>query len=123
MSDNEQPTLPEEETSTAPAEEMALQVSWEEEARIIKELTEKSPNIVEGEHYYVISTRWFKTWKMYTNYDWDYRSNTMNHERPEQIDNSSLVDEEDENHIKKSVLENIDFIVVPEEAWDRLFAW
>ena len=122
MSDNEQSTGTAE-MSTAPAEEMAIQVSWEEEARVIQELTEKSPNIVEGEHYYVVSCRWFKSWKMYTNYDWDYRSNSMNHERPGPIDNSSLVEEDDDNYVKKSMLENIDFIVLPEAAWDKLHVW
>ena len=74
-----------------------------------------------GEYWYVINVRWFKRWKRYVGYDkWDI-SNAGNEEiKPVPIDNSSLLNQ---CKLKRYQVDEIDYKLVPEEAWYKLLSW
>ncbi|XP_075508702.1 LOW QUALITY PROTEIN: ubiquitin carboxyl-terminal hydrolase 9-like [Primulina tabacum] len=113
----------------------------EEERRIVQELTAKAEaNLCEGNLYYVISSRWFMAWQNYTGlmvdtYPFDQRSiqsvyitssNTEN--RPGPIDNSDIVvngtdAKDDDPELLRCLEEGRDYVLVPQEVWDKLLKW
>ncbi|KZV22450.1 ubiquitin carboxyl-terminal hydrolase 9 [Dorcoceras hygrometricum] len=113
----------------------------EEERRIVQELTTKAEaNLQEGNLYYVISSRWFIAWQKYTRlmvdtYPFNHHSvesvhvtssNTEN--RPGPIDNSDIVvngrdAKDDDPEILRHLEEGRDYVLVPQEVWDKLLKW
>ena len=74
-----------------------------------------------GEYFYLIHIRWFKQWMCYVGYDnWD-KSNAGNEEiKPGPIDNTSLLDQ---GKLRRHQVDEIDYKLVPEEAWYKLLSW
>ncbi|KAL7111065.1 hypothetical protein ACP275_05G064500 [Erythranthe tilingii] len=112
----------------------------EEEKRIVQELTAKAEaNLREGNLYYVISSRWFMTWQRYTgkiegDYPFDGHSIESQftmpsgiEDRPGPIDNNDIVangmDNEDDLQLLRTLEEEKDYALVPQEVWDKLFKW
>ncbi|CAI9100997.1 OLC1v1038211C1 [Oldenlandia corymbosa var. corymbosa] len=113
----------------------------EEESRIIKELSQKANSEVrEGDTYYVLSTKWYLNWQKYTSTgqqpffppdDHEQRepsSSTVPAQRPGPIDNSDIIDSDqrdadDDPQLRRTKLEGRDYVLLPEEAWERLYSW
>ncbi|KAK4795653.1 hypothetical protein SAY86_027979 [Trapa natans] len=119
-----------------------LPIPPEEEKRIVNELMEKSErNLKEGNVYYVVSSRWYGSWQRYTQSGQQYlyseesldsqssnqvSSNTG--DRPGPIDNSDLVSnlgiiEGDDPELHRNLEEGQNYILVPQEVWEKLFCW
>lgn len=117
-----------------------LPCTSEEEKRIVMELTEKSEsNLKEGNLYYVISNRWFTGWQKYTGHgdsDYPIDENSRNSQdavlsetsyRPGPIDNSDILNENgsegDNLELSRTLEEGRDYVLVPQEVWEKLFDW
>ncbi|XP_059662124.1 ubiquitin carboxyl-terminal hydrolase 9-like [Cornus florida] len=120
---------------------VGLPCTPEEEKRIITELTNKAEsNMKEGNLYYIISNRWFTGWQRYTghgigSYSCDNHSDDSQPmfqleaaDRPGPIDNTDIVlkgsDSEDEDpQLLRTLEEGRDYVLVPQEVWEKLFYW
>ncbi|PKI64379.1 hypothetical protein CRG98_015239 [Punica granatum] len=116
-----------------------LPIPPEEEYRIVEELTKISEcNLKEGNVYYVISNRWYSSWKRYVTQSGDQNldgkqsldslvsSDTSN--RPGPIDNSDILSnvttcEGDDLELNRVLQEGQDYVLVPQEVWEKLFSW
>ncbi|XP_055366418.1 ubiquitin carboxyl-terminal hydrolase 11 isoform X2 [Betta splendens] len=67
---------------------------------------------------YVIEHRWFEQWKEFVQTG-DQNSSSF----PGQIDNTDLFEDLDSYHLKERLVENEEFVLVPAEAWHKLFSW
>lgn len=108
----------------------------EEEKRIVQELTQRAEsNLREGNLYYVVSTRWYMGWQKYTGqpvgvFPFDEppteASTSSAADRPGPIDNSDLVlngSDGDDPQLLRTVEEGRDYVLVPKDVWERLYAW
>ncbi|KAK8518374.1 hypothetical protein V6N13_027851 [Hibiscus sabdariffa] len=115
----------------------------EEQKRIVTELkTESERNLKEGNLYFVISSRWFRSWERYVGIDADrnlnqssdYRNSNMASsivaEMPGPIDNSDIVQngsdgecKEDEIQLRGMLMEGQDYVLVPQKVWEKLHEW
>lgn len=115
----------------------------QQEKQIVDELMHESERCLkDGNLYYVISYRWFATWERYVSQDND--SNMVGGEpsnsqyfdvvplstadRPGPIDNSDIVQngsnsEADDLELSKTLLERRDYVLVPQQVWDKLLQW
>ncbi|XP_058770669.1 ubiquitin carboxyl-terminal hydrolase 9-like [Vicia villosa] len=114
-----------------------LPIPAEEEKRIVTELIKKSElNLKEGNLYYVISNRWFSRWQMYVGHSpgmlsTDQQSSDGRHAdtvRPGPIDNSDIISngsncDGNDLDIYRTLLEDTDYVLVPQEVWERLLEW
>ncbi|KAK4797362.1 hypothetical protein SAY86_029688 [Trapa natans] len=119
-----------------------LPIPPEEEKRIVDELMEKSErNLKEGNVYYVVSNRWYGSWKIYTQNGQQYLyskesldSQNSNHvssntaDRPGPIDNSDIVSslsavESDDLELHRTLEEGQSYVLVPQEVWEKLLSW
>eukprot|EP00619_Florenciella_sp_RCC1007_P005405 CAMPEP_0205906530 /NCGR_PEP_ID=MMETSP1325-20131115/2000_1 /ASSEMBLY_ACC=CAM_ASM_000708 /TAXON_ID=236786 /ORGANISM="Florenciella sp., Strain RCC1007" /LENGTH=441 /DNA_ID=CAMNT_0053272549 /DNA_START=105 /DNA_END=1430 /DNA_ORIENTATION=- len=94
--------------ATGPAEETA-----------IDELSDATGAIKAGQHYYLVSSRWWREWKQYT---------TRGGQKPGPIDNSSLLQESlddtvDTITLRRGVMERSDYYTLGPEAWEQLAKW
>ncbi|CAN6466305.1 unnamed protein product [Victoria cruziana] len=116
--------------------------SPQDERRIIRELRDSAEsNSKAGDPYYIISSRWWRSWKDYvdleedtnsvnedsTTGDYGEEAITKDRSRPSTIDNSDLLrDEKDENvglELRNGLQEGYDYELVPEIVWKRLVGW
>ncbi|KAJ0634602.1 putative ubiquitinyl hydrolase 1 [Helianthus annuus] len=122
-------------------ESLCLPCTPEEEARIVKQLTEKDESCLkEGNFYYVLSTRWFKKWQKYVGeeigeYEMedvsiDKQSSTLTKagERPGPIDNTDIVKNEEgrdggDLQLHRTLTEQVDYVLVPQLVWEKLHGW
>ncbi|CAB4310728.1 unnamed protein product [Prunus armeniaca] len=113
----------------------------EEEKRIIDELARKSEaNVKEGNLFYVVSNRWYLSWKKYVeqgtgerlNDEWYLESQQMDLlsskivARPGPIDNSDIVVNESEGNdlqLHRTLVEERDYVLVSQEVWEKLSDW
>ncbi|KAF5734371.1 Ubiquitin carboxyl-terminal hydrolase 10 [Tripterygium wilfordii] len=113
----------------------------EEELNIVKELTNQAEShLKEGDLYYVVSKRWFSSWRRYVglNDDADYGQSSDSHsmdvvpskigDRPGPINNSDVVQsgsdsEGDEPELRRTLMEELDYVLVPQEVWEKLVEW
>lgn len=119
---------------------ISLPLTPEEEKRIVDELTIKSENnLKDGNLYYVISNRWFTEWQKYTGqwgeYPVDEQQNyprdvvhSITPCRPGSIDNSDIISngngfEGGDYELYRTLSEEHDYVLVPEEVWEKLFEW
>ncbi|CAH2292011.1 E3 ubiquitin- ligase TRIM39-like [Pelobates cultripes] len=100
----EPPTNPDRETQKAELREML-----------------KAPQ-KKGDELYVIDSRWFKQWKKYVGYDsWDmYNVGECN---PGPVNNSGLFSDADTLALKEHLIDELDYVLVPNEAWLKLMSW
>lgn len=88
------------------------------------EITELLKNpLKKGDFWYLIDSKWFKQWKKYVGYEyWDTGSVGDESANPGFIDNSPIL-KEDGKTLKDHLLEEIDHVLVPEEAWEKMLSW
>ncbi|KAL2458342.1 Ubiquitin carboxyl-terminal hydrolase 10 [Forsythia ovata] len=108
----------------------------EEERRIVQDLTaEAETSLREGNLYYVISKRWFSVWERYTlqtdgAYTFESESliSTNSGARPGPIDNTDIIangidDKDDDPQLLRTLEEGRDYLLVPQEVWEKLLEW
>ena len=71
--------------------------------------------------WYLINITWYKQWKRYVGYDnWDMSNAGEEVINPGPIDNTSLLDQ---GKLRRHLVDEIDYKLVPEEAWRKLLSW
>lgn len=116
-----------------------LPISPEEEKRIVTELTARAESsLKEGNLYYVVSNRWYVGWQRYVGIETQdylmsenstrYEDESKRADRPGPIDNSDIIlnvndGECDSPEIIRTLQEGRDYVLVPEEVWEKLFNW
>jgi hypothetical protein len=95
------------------------------EKELVKECL-SSPIVPKDERtkFYLVSTKWLVRWKEYVNFDVEGPDPRPKEEvqalHPGEIDNMDLYDSEEDNELRKGLLEKIDYELLTEQAWQRL---
>ncbi|KAJ0023791.1 hypothetical protein NQD34_003690 [Periophthalmus magnuspinnatus] len=77
-----------------------------------------------GDEWYLIDSRWFKQWKKYVGFDsWDMYNVGEPSLYPGPIDNSGLFSDQDTQALKEHLIDELDYVLVPTEAWNKLVSW
>ncbi|XP_028374345.1 ubiquitin carboxyl-terminal hydrolase 4 isoform X2 [Phyllostomus discolor] len=77
-----------------------------------------------GAQWYLIDSRWFKQWKKYVGFDsWDMYNVGEHNLFPGPIDNSGLFSDPDSQTLKEHLIDELDYVLVPAEAWNKLLNW
>ncbi|GIY57194.1 ubiquitin carboxyl-terminal hydrolase 15 [Caerostris darwini] len=72
----------------------------------------------------LIDNKWFKQWKKYVGYDsWETANIGDRATHPGPIDNSPLLREDGSGEIKDHLIDELDYVLLPQEAWDLLVKW
>ncbi|KAJ6801470.1 ubiquitin carboxyl-terminal hydrolase 5 [Iris pallida] len=113
----------------------------EEERLLIRDITVAAEShSKEGDTFYVITHRWWQRWLDYVNQEMTSSGNgysshnyestcTSNLKRPSAIDNSDLIYDATsevsnvEIELHDTLLEGRDYILLPQEVWDKLYGW
>uniref|UniRef100_A0A8C1C5M3 Ubiquitin carboxyl-terminal hydrolase n=1 Tax=Cyprinus carpio carpio TaxID=630221 RepID=A0A8C1C5M3_CYPCA len=73
---------------------------------------------------YLIDSRWFKQWKKYVGFDsWDLYNVGEHNLYPGPIDNSGLFSDHESQTLKEHLIDELDYVLVPTEAWNKLVSW
>ncbi|XP_054720476.1 ubiquitin carboxyl-terminal hydrolase 4-like [Uloborus diversus] len=81
-------------------------------------------NLKKGDVWCLIDNKWFKQWKKYVGYDsWETSNIGDRATHPGPIDNSPLLKDDGSNEIKDHLIDELDYVLLPEEAWDLLVEW
>uniref|UniRef100_A0A8C8VKG6 Ubiquitin carboxyl-terminal hydrolase n=1 Tax=Pelusios castaneus TaxID=367368 RepID=A0A8C8VKG6_9SAUR len=71
-----------------------------------------------------IDSRWFKQWKKYVGFDsWDKYQMGDQNVYPGPIDNSGLLKDGDSQSLKEHLIDELDYILLPTEGWNKLVSW
>ncbi|XP_023205908.1 ubiquitin carboxyl-terminal hydrolase 15 isoform X2 [Xiphophorus maculatus] len=77
-----------------------------------------------GDTWYLADSRWFKQWKKYVGFDsWDKYQMGDQNVYPGPVDNSGLLKDGDVLAIKEHLIDELDYILVPTEGWNKLVGW
>ncbi|XP_063204526.1 ubiquitin carboxyl-terminal hydrolase 4 isoform X2 [Chroicocephalus ridibundus] len=77
-----------------------------------------------GESWYLVDSRWFKQWKKYVGFDsWDMFGAGDPSLFPGPIDNSGLFGDPETQSLKEHLIDELDYVLVPTEAWNKLVTW
>ncbi|XP_018417101.1 PREDICTED: ubiquitin carboxyl-terminal hydrolase 15 isoform X3 [Nanorana parkeri] len=77
-----------------------------------------------GDTWYLIDSRWFKQWKKYVGFDsWDKYQMGDQNVYPGPIDNSGLLKDTDAQSLKEHLIDELDYILLPTEGWNKLVSW
>ncbi|XP_043297852.1 ubiquitin carboxyl-terminal hydrolase 4 isoform X2 [Cervus canadensis] len=77
-----------------------------------------------GAQWYLIDSRWFKQWKKYVGFDsWDMYNVGEHNLYPGPIDNSGLFSDPESQTLKEHLIDELDYVLVPAEAWNKLLNW
>uniref|UniRef100_A0A3B3VN88 Ubiquitin carboxyl-terminal hydrolase n=1 Tax=Poecilia latipinna TaxID=48699 RepID=A0A3B3VN88_9TELE len=77
-----------------------------------------------GDEWYLIDSRWFKQWKKYVGFDsWDMYNVGERSLYPGPIDNSGLFSDQETQALKEHLIDELDYVLVPTEAWNKLVIW
>ncbi|XP_047419402.1 ubiquitin carboxyl-terminal hydrolase 4 isoform X2 [Sciurus carolinensis] len=77
-----------------------------------------------GAQWYLIDSRWFKQWKKYVGFDsWDMYNVGEHNLFPGPIDNSGLFSDPESQTLKEHLIDELDYVLVPTEAWNKLINW
>ncbi|XP_067854552.1 ubiquitin carboxyl-terminal hydrolase 4 isoform X1 [Heptranchias perlo] len=77
-----------------------------------------------GDSWYLIDSRWFKQWKKYVGFDsWDMYNVGERGMFPGPIDNSGLFAEVESQVLKEHLIDELDYVLVPIDAWNKLVNW
>ncbi|UYV69344.1 USP15 [Cordylochernes scorpioides] len=72
---------------------------------------------------YLVDNKWFKQWRKYVGYDnWDTGVVGERTSHPGPVDNASLL-KSPQGELKDHLIDDLDYILVPQEAWALLEAW
>uniref|UniRef100_A0A8C4ZI62 Ubiquitin carboxyl-terminal hydrolase n=1 Tax=Gadus morhua TaxID=8049 RepID=A0A8C4ZI62_GADMO len=75
-----------------------------------------------GDTWYLVDSRWFKQWKKYVGYDsWDKYQMGDQNVYPGPVDNAGLL--RDVLAIKEHLIDELDYILIPTEGWNKLLSW
>lgn len=104
-----------------------------EEKQTIKALNWENVKTQPGQTWYLISTKWFQSWKDYVRYDddddddddlsdndGDYATGDM--PRPGPINNESLLEPQTE-YLRRECLEGRHYTIAPSQLWKHLWNW
>ncbi|XP_023647199.2 ubiquitin carboxyl-terminal hydrolase 15 isoform X2 [Paramormyrops kingsleyae] len=77
-----------------------------------------------GDTWYLVDSRWFKQWKKYVGFDsWDKYQMGDQNVYPGPVDNSGLLKDGDALALKEHLIDELDYILVPTEGWNKLVSW
>ncbi|XP_036375809.1 ubiquitin carboxyl-terminal hydrolase 15-like isoform X2 [Megalops cyprinoides] len=77
-----------------------------------------------GDTWYLVDSRWFKQWKKYVGFDsWDKYQMGDQNVYPGPVDNSGLLKDGDALSLKEHLIDELDYILVPTEGWNKLVSW
>ncbi|XP_053572728.1 ubiquitin carboxyl-terminal hydrolase 15 [Bombina bombina] len=77
-----------------------------------------------GDTWYLIDSRWFKQWKKYVGFDsWDKYQMGDQNVYPGPIDNAGLLKDSDTQSLKEHLIDELDYILLPTEGWNKLVSW
>ncbi|XP_028426171.1 ubiquitin carboxyl-terminal hydrolase 15 isoform X2 [Perca flavescens] len=77
-----------------------------------------------GDTWYLVDSHWFKQWKKYVGYDsWDKYQMGDQNVYPGPVDNSCLLRDGDVLAIKEHLIDELDYILVPTDGWNKLVSW
>uniref|UniRef100_A0A8C3EN19 Ubiquitin carboxyl-terminal hydrolase n=1 Tax=Corvus moneduloides TaxID=1196302 RepID=A0A8C3EN19_CORMO len=77
-----------------------------------------------GNVFSTLDSRWFKQWKKYVGFDsWDKYQMGDQNVYPGPIDNSGLLKDGDSQSLKEHLIDELDYILLPTEGWNRLVSW
>ena len=77
-----------------------------------------------GDTWFLIDAKWFKEWKKYVGYDSEDTSNMgKDSAHPGRIDNSSLFKKGSQDVLKEKLIDELEYVLVPKEAWTKLLSW
>ncbi|KAH0520379.1 Ubiquitin carboxyl-terminal hydrolase 15 [Microtus ochrogaster] len=77
-----------------------------------------------GGSLYLVDSRWFKQWKKYVGFDsWDKYQMGDQNVYPGPIDNSGLLKDGDAQSLKEHLIDELDYILLPTEGWNKLVSW
>uniref|UniRef100_A0A4W3I552 Ubiquitin carboxyl-terminal hydrolase n=1 Tax=Callorhinchus milii TaxID=7868 RepID=A0A4W3I552_CALMI len=83
----------------------------------------KTP-LKKGDTWYLVDSRWFKQWKKYVGFDsWDKYQMGDQNVYPGPVDNSGLLIDSDSQSLKEHLIDELDYILVPTEGWNKLVSW
>uniref|UniRef100_A0A667YNR1 Ubiquitin carboxyl-terminal hydrolase 4 n=1 Tax=Myripristis murdjan TaxID=586833 RepID=A0A667YNR1_9TELE len=72
----------------------------------------------------LLYSRWFKQWKKYVGFDsWDMYNVGEHSLYPGPIDNSGLFSDHETQVLKEHLIDELDYVLVPTEAWNKLVSW
>jgi len=92
------------------------------EKKVIKACEAKEKPLQDGDTWFLLSVLWWKRWKDYVSYDLLHTSRGS--PRPGEIDNAVLLEPgTTDNMVRKSLLENYDYVILSKEEWFYLFEW
>uniref|UniRef100_A0A4W5K002 Ubiquitin carboxyl-terminal hydrolase n=1 Tax=Hucho hucho TaxID=62062 RepID=A0A4W5K002_9TELE len=75
-------------------------------------------------HRYLVDSHWFKQWKKYVGFDsWDKYQMGDQNVYPGPVDNSGLLTSGDVLAIKEHLIDELDYILIPTEGWNKLVSW
>uniref|UniRef100_A0A667YG41 Ubiquitin carboxyl-terminal hydrolase n=1 Tax=Myripristis murdjan TaxID=586833 RepID=A0A667YG41_9TELE len=77
-----------------------------------------------NQNRFLIDSRWFKQWKKYVGFDsWDMYNVGEHSLYPGPIDNSGLFSDHETQVLKEHLIDELDYVLVPTEAWNKLVSW
>ncbi|XP_032840239.2 ubiquitin carboxyl-terminal hydrolase 4 isoform X2 [Tyto alba] len=77
-----------------------------------------------GDSWYLVDSRWFKQWKKYVGFDsWDMYAAGDPGLFPGPIDNSGLFGDPETQSLREHLIDELDYVLVPTEAWNKLVTW
>ncbi|XP_069085172.1 ubiquitin carboxyl-terminal hydrolase 15 isoform X3 [Pleurodeles waltl] len=84
---------------------------------------QKTP-LRKGDTWYLVDSRWFKQWKKYVGFDsWDKYQMGEQNVYPGPIDNFGLLKDSDSQSLKEHLIDELDYILLPTEGWNKLVSW
>ncbi|NXL64371.1 UBP4 hydrolase, partial [Chordeiles acutipennis] len=73
---------------------------------------------------FLVDSRWFRQWKKFVGFDsWDMFGEGDRALFPGPVDNSGLFSDPETQTLKEHLIDELDYILVPTEAWNKLVAW
>uniref|UniRef100_A0A8C7FXE0 Ubiquitin carboxyl-terminal hydrolase n=1 Tax=Oncorhynchus kisutch TaxID=8019 RepID=A0A8C7FXE0_ONCKI len=77
-----------------------------------------------GNTVFLIDSRWFKQWKKYVGFDsWDMYNVGEHSLYPGPVDNSGLFSDHETQILKEHLIDELDYVLVPTEAWNKFVSW
>nr|XP_061815786.1 ubiquitin carboxyl-terminal hydrolase 15-like isoform X2 [Nerophis lumbriciformis] len=77
-----------------------------------------------GDTWYLVDSHWFKKWKKYVGFDsWDKYQMGDQNVYPGPVDNAGLLRDRDVLAIKEHLIDELDYILVPTDGWNKLVSW
>uniref|UniRef100_A0A8C9SVG0 Ubiquitin carboxyl-terminal hydrolase n=1 Tax=Scleropages formosus TaxID=113540 RepID=A0A8C9SVG0_SCLFO len=87
-------------------------------------INDKHSHISMASLLFLIDSRWFKQWKKYVGFDsWDMYNVGEHNLYPGPIDNSGLFSDQETQTLKEHLIDELDYVLMPTEAWQKLVSW